>query len=357
MVDKIDENYFDVIDSPLKSYILGTIIFNIKYNDDAHNCLTIDIDISENIQYNKYCDNIKKIKTEFEKLGKCIHNDNLILTISSKHIIDCINKHLNVTSLNICYMDLSHLIDKLVEKNIRDHFIKAYIEKYGNILFDNGSKLYITFYLRCNLDKIVNIFNIPCEKSNLFNLNIALFNDVNVIDLMGLLYNDDTIPYINLKLYKNFNKLINNDISDTFIPRIKVFKDNVNAILPSKCRQSDAGYDITIIKEAKKMNDKTILYDTGIKLDIPNGYYVEIVPRSSISKSGFMLANSIGIIDQSYRGNIFIALTKIIDDAVIELPFKCCQMIIRKQIYGKIIESENDFSSTNRGAGGFGSTS
>lgn len=61
--------------------------------------------------------------------------------------------------------------------------------------------------------------------------------------------------------------------------------------------------------------NNTILYDTGIKINVKYGYYAEVVPRSSLSKSGYMLANSIGIIDNSYRNNIFVALTKINPDA------------------------------------------
>jgi dUTPase len=70
-----------------------------------------------------------------------------------------------------------------------------------------------------------------------------------------------------------------------------------------------------------------------------------------------MLANSVGIIDQGYRGNLYIALTKI-DDSVkdLELPYKCCQMILKKQVYSIIEESKNDFSITDRNNGGFGST-
>lgn len=40
------------------------------------------------------------------------------------------------------------------------------------------------------------------------------------------------------------------------------------------------------------------------------GYYLQVFPRSSLSKSGYALANSVGIIDENYTGNIFIALTK-----------------------------------------------
>lgn len=70
-----------------------------------------------------------------------------------------------------------------------------------------------------------------------------------------------------------------------------------------------------------------------------------------------MLANSVGIIDQGYRGNIFIALTKIDENTPdLELPFKCCQMILKKQVYSIIKELNEDLSITDRNNGGFGST-
>ena len=121
---------------------------------------------------------------------------------------------------------------------------------------------------------------------------------------------------------------------------------------------------MTIIKEYKRLTSNTVIYDTGIKLEIPNGYYVEIVPRSSISRSGYMLANNVGIIDQGYRGNIYVALTKINEESPeLSLPWKCCQMIVKKQIYSKLVFCDSSGSSeggeiekSSRGTGAFGST-
>ena len=142
-------------------------------------------------------------------------------------------------------------------------------------------------------------------------------------------------------------------------PTIKVYKTDKDAIIPSKAFEEDAGYDLTIIKKIKDFNSKTTLYDTGIKIEIDEGYYTEIVPRSSISKFGYILANNIGIIDNHYRGNLMIALTKIADDAPeIVFPFKCCQLIVRKQVFADLYEINDDnLSSTIRNDGGFGSTS
>jgi deoxyuridine 5'-triphosphate nucleotidohydrolase len=361
-MEGVKENYFETIDTPLKAYIFGIVIYNIRNHDTINKTITIELSVDDcikNGKYDNYYRNIEKIKNCLAYLGECVYNNNsIVLTIHSEKIINDIHNHLNITSLSsICYLDITHLLNNLKDQFIYNQFVKAYIERYGNISTENNiSKLFITFYLEKNIEYITNIYNIPHIKNKLFNLNIAIYKNANLIDFMGMMYYDDDIPFFNMKLYNNFNNILNNN-ENTVIPRISVFRENKEAVLPSKCRESDAGYDITIIKESKRLTDKTVLYDTGIRLDIPNGYYVEIVPRSSISKSGYMLANSIGIIDQSYRGNIFVALTKINESSDdIKLPFKCCQMILKKQIYCKIVEQEQDFESTNRNIGGFGST-
>ena len=82
-----------------------------------------------------------------------------------------------------------------------------------------------------------------------------------------------------------------------------------NAIPPKKGHLLDSGYDIhaTGIKKIDEKN-KTYYLTTGLKIRPPYGYYFELYPRSSLSKTGFMLANSVGVIDQNYRGELIIAL-------------------------------------------------
>ncbi len=141
------------------------------------------------------------------------------------------------------------------------------------------------------------------------------------------------------------------------IPPCKIFKTHADAVLPNKTRVSDVGYDLTIVEKVKQLTTKTTLYNTGIKIKLVHGMYAEVVPRSSLSKSGYMLANSIGIIDNSYTGNIMIALTKIDDDSPdICLPFRCCQLIFRHQVFVDMIEVDADFEATDRAENGFGST-
>lgn len=134
-----------------------------------------------------------------------------------------------------------------------------------------------------------------------------------------------------------------------------------NLCTPSKKLDSDVGYDFFLLKKHKVLyseNDKeiTVMYDTGIQLEIPETHYVEILPRSSITKTGYMLTNSVGIIDPSYRGNLYVVLTKVSPNVPdLQLPIKCCQLILKERLNATFTPA-TDLNETIRGEGGFGST-
>ena len=135
-----------------------------------------------------------------------------------------------------------------------------------------------------------------------------------------------------------------------------VAKTRPDAIIPFKTNDTDVGYDLTIIDIKKEIHETCTLYTTGIAIKPRVGYYTEIVPRSSIIKSGYMLANSVGVIDNTYTGELMIALIKVNPDAKpIELPFRGFQLIFRKQEEAEF-ELVDDVVETIRGNGGFGST-
>ena len=129
-----------------------------------------------------------------------------------------------------------------------------------------------------------------------------------------------------------------------------------NAVIPTRGNEYAVGYDLTIISKYKQLTSKTALYDTGIRIQPGEGYYTEILPRSSLSKSGYMLSNSVGVIVPDYRGNLLVALTKV-DDSVPDFvfPFKCAQLVLRK-VFDYKLTPMSELSSTERGDGGFGST-
>ena len=202
--------------------------------------------------------------------------------------------------------------------------------------------------IKCNNDQMVSsvssLLTVP------FDIDISgttiVMRGCNAIDFMGIVAPNDQ----RLQEWLLYNP-------ERIIPPCKVYKTDSDAVMPSKARISDAGYDLTIIKKVKALNSKTALYDTGINIKMVHGMYAEVVPRSSISKSGYILANSIGIIDNSYTGNILIALTKTDDDAPeITLPFRCCQLVFKHQVFVDMLEVDVRFETTHRSGGGFGST-
>jgi dUTP pyrophosphatase len=116
---------------------------------------------------------------------------------------------------------------------------------------------------------------------------------------------------------------------------------------PSKHHPSDAGYDLYLM-ELKKIEKDVYYYDTGVSIELPEGYFAMLVGRSSIAQSGYMLANSVGIIDNHYRGNIIVGLRKINSKAAdLILPSKLVQLIIMKQ-NDFVLEEAQALSSTDR---------
>lgn len=140
---------------------------------------------------------------------------------------------------------------------------------------------------------------------------------------------------------------------------IQCKRTHSNAVIPVSAGEQEVGYDLTAISLDKQINDNTYMYDTGIQVKPPDGYYLEIIPRSSIVKTGYMLANSIGIIDPTYRGNLKIVLTKVSPNAPdLQLPFTKCQLVLRKmETFPVVVDiGDTDWEHTSRGEGGFGST-
>lgn len=126
------------------------------------------------------------------------------------------------------------------------------------------------------------------------------------------------------------------------------------ARLPGKERVSDSGYDLTLLYESKRIGD-VVLYGTGLVVKPPAGWYFDLVPRSSIIKRGYIVANSIGVIDRSYRGEILVPLIKVDPRAPdLELPARVAQLIPRPIVHFEVIEEA--LSASHRGEGGFGST-
>lgn len=138
---------------------------------------------------------------------------------------------------------------------------------------------------------------------------------------------------------------------------IKFKKLNEQAKEPLRGSDTAAGLDLynTGVVAVTK---NTIDYGTGLAVEIPPEYAGLLFIRSSLGSGGHMLANSVGVIDNDYRGEIIIKLDRNKHafarkdikqgDRIAQLvvvPFLMTEYTIVKEL-----------SKTNRGAGGFGST-
>ncbi len=87
---------------------------------------------------------------------------------------------------------------------------------------------------------------------------------------------------------------------------------NGNDSLPQRGSSSAAGYDLKACTEDEEVRiwpHNTIKINTGIKIAIPEGYCGLILPRSGLAtKKGLRPANTPGLIDSDYRGDIIVAL-------------------------------------------------
>ena len=134
---------------------------------------------------------------------------------------------------------------------------------------------------------------------------------------------------------------------------------NEFAKMPTRGSTYAAGFDLYAATnyEIEIMPHETMKVDTGISMAIPEGYFGAIYARSGLATNkGLRPANCVGIIDSDYRGNVIVALHN--DSNYIQkvgIGDRIAQLIISPCPEVELV-SVLDLNSTDRGAGGFGST-
>ncbi len=129
--------------------------------------------------------------------------------------------------------------------------------------------------------------------------------------------------------------------------------------LPEYETEQSAGMDIRAnISEpiTLKPLDRALI-KTGLFIALEKGVEAQVRPRSGLSyKNGITVLNSPGTIDADYRGEIGVILVNLSnDDFIVEDGERIAQLVIARHEQGKWRETEN-LDTTERGAGGFGST-
>ena len=100
-----------------------------------------------------------------------------------------------------------------------------------------------------------------------------------------------------------------------------------------------------------------LIVPTGLRMEIPQGYEVQMRPRSGLAlKHGITLPNTPGTIDSDYRGPLGVAMVNLSDETyVIAHGERVAQMVVAPVIQARF-DLVEVLSDTARGAGGFGST-
>ncbi|MCK6596296.1 MAG: dUTP diphosphatase [Bacteriovoracaceae bacterium] len=132
--------------------------------------------------------------------------------------------------------------------------------------------------------------------------------------------------------------------------------------LPTYETKGAAGADVRASLENKTeliiKPGERVLVPTGLSMEIPFGFEVQVRPRSGLSfKTGLMVLNSPGTIDSDYRGEVKVILGNLgKNDEVIKHGDRIAQLVIAPVTQAHYFEFDGDLSDTARGTGGFGST-
>ena len=138
-----------------------------------------------------------------------------------------------------------------------------------------------------------------------------------------------------------------------------VKRENFTGDLPTYATSGSSGFDFrAMVNESVIVHSgERVLIPTGLSFAIPEGYELQVRPRSGLAlKNGITLVNSPGTIDSDYRGEVSIILINHSQDSfVIEHGMRIAQGIIMKVEKADWVLKDS-LSDSNRGAGGFGST-
>lgn len=136
-----------------------------------------------------------------------------------------------------------------------------------------------------------------------------------------------------------------------------VIKDGVE--IPKYMTSGAAGMDVQAFIDEKIVLKplERALVPTGIKMEIPYGYEVQVRPRSGLAlKHGITMANSPGTIDSDYRGEIGVILINLSNEIYEVMPKERVGQLVLQKVYKMEFEEASELTKSNRSEGGFGHT-
>lgn len=130
-----------------------------------------------------------------------------------------------------------------------------------------------------------------------------------------------------------------------------------SAIIPKYQSKQASGFDLHSVDNYVLKPGETHLISTGLAFDIPEGYEIQIRPRSGLSaKTGLRVANAPGTVDSDYTGEVKIIMANtgnLIE--IIDKGDRIAQAVLAPVVQAEIVEVD-ELKSTERAESGFGST-
>jgi dUTP pyrophosphatase len=140
-------------------------------------------------------------------------------------------------------------------------------------------------------------------------------------------------------------------------PILTVEKIDKTAELPKYAHPGDAGMDVCSNEDIEIYEHDWALVHTGIKVAVPEGFEMQVRPRSGLAlKHGITVLNTPGTIDSGYRGEVgVILMNNDFKTFKIKKGDRIAQLVIAPVISVRVVEGDVN-KTTERGEGGFGST-
>jgi dUTP pyrophosphatase len=141
---------------------------------------------------------------------------------------------------------------------------------------------------------------------------------------------------------------------------LKILDPRMNDLLPAYGTPGSAGLDLRACLDAPLTIEpgQTVLVPTGLAIHIGDpGYAAMILPRSGLGhKSGIVLGNLVGLIDSDYQGQLMVSTWNRSTTTFVLQPMDRLAQLIIVPVLQVAFNVVTEFASSDRGAGGFGST-
>lgn len=142
--------------------------------------------------------------------------------------------------------------------------------------------------------------------------------------------------------------------------KLGVKKLSDNAIIPKYQTSGSSGFDLHALNDTIVYPNGTSLVSTGLSFEIPEGYELQIRPRSGMSsRTKLRVANAPGTIDSDFKGHVQIILDNISNNAAEAYTVKAGERIaqaILSKVEQAEIEEVLELTESERGTDGIGST-